>query len=217
MQNINVKLPALVFFFHSLHSETAVLDLLEAKISRLERQVYGDTKPENVSEPLIKTLHGVNTMVNAASNSHQNVQAVYKRLPELNMYLTEETLLDPSAEFERKLSLLLALNEDFAFKAKKLEEIAQLQSSLDKQSLHRYVKLSVFKFFRYGFIYSVNELKPLLGEILDSYLALNNRINDEDSMGCVVASGQQLVEEVSKSLQATNTALCQLEISKQSK
>lgn len=125
-------------FFISLHLEEAALDLLEEKIQKLESQVYGYSKPENDGQTFIKTLLDANTMLNAAANSHQNVQSVYRRLPELNTYLTEETLLDPSAEFERKLNLVVTLNEDYTLKVKKLEEIAQLQSSMDKQSLKWY-------------------------------------------------------------------------------
>lgn len=176
------------------------IQLLEDRITNLEKQIYGltkgnqiiDTKPES---PLTNQLLLVHTMLASVLSGQEEVNAVMERLPELNDYLDPvfESLEIPT---EAKVQLLLAMSSEIKKNYEMLQQMQELMPVLETDCLKDVPELSN----------KLNNLNLSYLELYDETQEVNNHINE------ILSKYNEVITGISKSLIAMDATVTAAEI-----
>lgn len=178
----------------------STIELLEDRITELEKQIYGLVKTIDANEnplenPILDSILHVNTLISSALSGREKANAIVKRLPELNNYL------DPIVESseiptEAKLEFISATASDIQQNYEMLKQLQELMPILETDHLKNVPELSN----------KLNDLNLSYLKLYEDTQGLNNRINE------VFSKYNEVITSISKSLITIDNIITAAEI-----
>jgi len=172
--------------FHILALKMSSVKLLEDRIANLEKQVYGlgkmisidDSAPSNA---IVDQLTDINSLISSALSGREKLNALIKRLPELNNYL-EPTSEDVDMPTSAKVQLLLTMEPEIMENHKLLAKVQELLPVLESERIkdapesnNTFNKLSLSYLEAYE---DSKELSAHVHDLLSKYNAVINSISE---------------------------------------
>jgi chromosome condensin MukBEF ATPase and DNA-binding subunit MukB len=114
--------------------EQKEIDLIEARLEELEKQILGNHQSTENVVPIADSLITTNALINAALVGRETASAFMRRLPELDKLLdpaVEDKARDISARTEEVLVMEPLLQQN----ARALNQIEKLASVLDSEAI----------------------------------------------------------------------------------
>jgi hypothetical protein len=130
--------------------ELKEIDLIEARIMELEKQIVGNLHSTENYSPIVDSLATTNSLINTSLIGRESASTFMRRLAELDKLLdpaAEDRTLDLSAKMEQVLVMEPLLQQN----VRALNQMQQLVSVLDSEAIknvpsltHRLEKLTLF-------------------------------------------------------------------------
>lgn len=115
------------------------LDVLDETLEALERRVFGDmdkdTDYPKESPEVLDTLCSVNAQINSSTAGRPQIEAIFKRLTELDKYLDTETVDNLTVSLSAKMDVILAEEDVIREHASALEQIEQMCDVLGSEHI----------------------------------------------------------------------------------
>jgi len=122
-----------------LGGEREKLLTLEKRLDGIEERVFGcldkDIDYPKDTPQVIDTLHTVNSQINASVAKRPNIEAMFKRIPELSQYLESDYVDRLTVAPETKLNVILSEEDTIRDQAAMLEKVQGLTAVLDSEHI----------------------------------------------------------------------------------
>ncbi|XP_023230866.1 uncharacterized protein LOC111630936 [Centruroides sculpturatus] len=111
------------------------LELLENRVSELERTVYGDEKPTKPTSQCMDMLLSVNTQLQSLIASREKIFAVFAKIEEIEKCLDPDYADELALTDSAKLELILSEEDKIRQTAECLQKVNDLKFVLDSQHI----------------------------------------------------------------------------------
>ncbi|XP_066598614.1 dynactin subunit 3 [Prorops nasuta] len=163
-------------------SNVTTANVLEDRISEIERQMYGIGKIITVDDPqpesnVIENLLHVHTLISSAVTGREKANAAIKRLPELNTYI-DATSEESDLTTDAKKQYLLAIEPEIQNSYELLTKMQELMPVLDTDRLQEAPQLtSKLNELNLLYLNTQNNSKALTENVLKLISKYNSVIN----------------------------------------
>ncbi|XP_067122481.1 dynactin subunit 3 [Centruroides vittatus] len=111
------------------------LELMENRVSELERTVYGDEKPTKPTSQCMDTLLSVNTQLQSLIASREKIFGVFAKIEEIEKCLDPDYADELALTDSAKLELILSEEDKICQTAECLQKVNDLKFVLDSQHI----------------------------------------------------------------------------------
>ena len=176
------------------------IQILEERVTALEKQVYGTNKTFVADEKLpetsvIESLMSINVFISSALSGRDNANTLMNRLSELNSYL-DPHFEDCDLQTDAKLEFILAMECEIKENLRLLTEMQKLMPLLETDRIR-----------------NVPELSKKLNSITLNYLKMNDESKIlTDEIHDLFTKYNSIITSISESLIAMDASITNAEI-----
>lgn len=175
------------------------LDVFDERLESLEKRVFGDFDKDADYPKVLDSLCSINTQINSATAGRPQIEAVFKRLGELDEYLDTDAVDHLTVSLSANMDLILAEEDVIREHASTLEQIEQMCDVLGSEHIKAVPSLQTQLYeLSTVHIQQQDQLAELSGEattLLDKYNSIISLLSKQFAHWDAIITDMELAKQ----------------------